>query len=154
MVTLPRDVNDGRAIVTHELDVPPPNAAGVAGALARAVAASDWSALTGLVHDEVDFRGLTTVRAWLAVGPDQMCSVLREWAGEEGRPARLDHVAVACVTDRFRVTYRLVVGDTDTQPGASYEHTAYFELDAHDRVTFVRMLSSGAQRAGGRAATR
>jgi hypothetical protein len=144
MVTLPRDVNDGRAIVAHELDALPPNAARVAHALASAVTTGNWPALSELLHDEVDFRGLTTVRAWLAVGPDQMCAVLREWSAQEGRPAHLAHVDVASISDRYRVTYRLQVSAAMATPAVSYEHTAYFDLDAHERITFVRMLSSGA----------
>ena len=90
MVTIPRDVNDGRAIVAHELDVVPHDVRSAAVALATAVAIRDWPALERLLHDEVDFRGLTARRAWLAIGPEQVSAVLREWA-REGRgpePAR------------------------------------------------------------------
>jgi hypothetical protein len=152
VVTIPRDVNDGRAIVAHDLDVLPTTVRAIAGALATAVAAGDWSSLGELLHDEVDFRGLTPARAWLAVGPEQVCAVLREWAAEERSPARLEQISVDTLTDRHRVGYRLAA--TGTESDAVCEHTVYFDLDAHARITFMRMLSSGARPSAAEATTR
>jgi hypothetical protein len=111
----------------------------IAYALATAVVGADWPALSELLHDEVDFRGLTAVRAWLAVGPDQVCAVLRDWAAEEGRPAKLGNVSAETIADRRRVSYCLT-GE------AACEHTVYFDVDEHARITFMRMLSSGGRR--------
>ena len=140
MVTIPRDVNDGRAIVAHELDVVPHDVRSAAVALATAVAIRDWPALERLLHDEVDFRGLTARRAWLAIGPEQVSAVLREWAREDAGPSRLGRVDVETVGDRHSVRYRIV-----TDGGAVCEHTAYFDVDDRLHITFVRMLASGAR---------
>jgi hypothetical protein len=50
---------------------------------ARALAIKDFGQLTGLLHPEVDFRGMTPSRFWEATTPDQvvndvlMCSGFR-----------------------------------------------------------------------------
>jgi hypothetical protein len=142
MVAVARELHNGAAGMASPPDAPgTPREIGIA--FASIVMTRGWSGLAGLLHPEVDFRGLTPSRAWLAVGPEQVCEVLREWETVEGTPSVLTHLSFDHIAHRHRVTYRLTFDGADSATQRVCEHTAYFDLDQDARIKFLRMMSSG-----------
>ena len=107
-----------------------------------AVAAKDAAALTALIADKVDFKGLTPGRFWEASTPAQVVDVvLGHWFGET------DHVTDVAwvedgepVGDTQRVGYRLMV----TNAGGPHlvEQQVYYR-EHSGQVSYARVVCSG-----------
>ena len=143
MVAVAREKQNASEVVTSALNDVPSSAREIGIAFAAVVVTRDWPGLSRLLHPEVDYRGLSPARAWLAVGPEQVCGVLRAWSAEEGHPTALDHLTVEEVSSRHRLTYRLAFDAAGRGAEQVCEHTLYFDLDDARRITFARMMSSG-----------
>ena len=108
---------------------------------ARALAAKDSAKLLGLMHPEIDFRGLTPNRSWEATGRDAVLSMLLgEWFEDSDEIEALEGLESDAFADRDRVGYRFSV----TNPDGRFlvEQQAY--LFARDgQIEWMRVLCSG-----------
>jgi hypothetical protein len=108
---------------------------------ARALADKDFDRIRGLLHPEVDFRGLTPNRVWEATAPDAVVSeILRLWFEDSDAIESLDRVETDTVGDRERVGYRFTV----TNPDGRFvvEQQAYL-ADRDGRIGWMRVVCSG-----------
>jgi hypothetical protein len=110
-------------------------------AFAEALAAKDFDAIAALLHQEIDFRGLTPRRNWEADNPQGVIQgILRQWFEDE------DHIEelVATESDAFanveRVGYRFRVRTEGTL--YEVEQQAYLE-ERDGRIGWMRVLCSG-----------
>jgi hypothetical protein len=108
---------------------------------ARALAAKDSSRLLGLMHPEIDFRGMTPSRSWEANDRDAVVSVLlRHWFEEADEIEALERLESDNFADRQRVGYRFSVSNADGR--YLVEQQAY--LSARDgQIEWMRVLCSG-----------
>jgi hypothetical protein len=82
--------------MTETVKVDPP--ASLGGSFADALAAKDFDRIRGMLHSEIDFRGLTPRRQWEASDPDAVVGeILREWFEESDEIEELVQVE----TDSF-----------------------------------------------------
>ena len=111
-------------------------------ALARAVAQKDRSGLTGLLADDVDFRGLTPSRAWEAGTPGEVADVVfGSWFEPQDDIVGLVGIEVGDpVADTQRVAYRVAVRTPDGD--FTVEQQAYYRT-RQGRIVHLRMLCSG-----------
>ncbi|PUA80829.1 nuclear transport factor 2 family protein [Nocardioides currus] len=110
--------------------------------LARAVAAKDATALSALLADDVDFKGLTPGRVWEASDPDGVVDVFfGHWFEPSDTIEDLVDVTVGDdVADTSRVSYRL---DLRNDAGAQVaEQQAYFRT-TDGRISHLRVMCSG-----------
>ena len=108
---------------------------------ARALATKDFGQVTGLLHPEVDFRGMTPSRFWEATTPDQVVNdVLRSWFEDQDRIEALVDLDTGSVGDRERVGYRFAV----STPDGSYlvEQQAFYSA-TDGRISWMRVMCSG-----------
>src|SRR5215208_57760 len=81
---------------------------------ARALAAKDSARLLGLMHPEIDFRGLTPNRSWEANDRDAVVSVLLDqWFEDSDDIEALEQLDSDVFADRQRVGYRYSVSNPD-----------------------------------------
>jgi hypothetical protein len=108
---------------------------------ARALAAKDLVRLAGLLHPEIDFRGMTPNRTWEAGDPDAVLSVLvGRWFEDEDEILALDHLECDAFADRERVGYRFSVRNPDGR--FVVEQQAY--LAGRDgQIGWLRVMCSG-----------
>jgi hypothetical protein len=112
---------------------------------AGAVAAKDWSALSALVADDVEFRGMTPGRVWEAATPDGVVEVVGTWFDEDDEVEGVDLVEVDSFADRESVRYRLRVRNGD---GLNLvDQTAYLSGDS--QVRWARVMCAGYRRIDG-----
>jgi hypothetical protein len=106
-----------------------------------ALAAKDSSRMLGLLHPEVDFRGLTPSRAWEAGDAQAVLGVvLGQWFEESDEIRGLERVETDAFADRQRVGYRLRVHNPDGD--FVVEQQAYLgERDG--QIGWMRVLCSG-----------
>jgi hypothetical protein len=108
---------------------------------ARALAAKDFDTVAGLLHPEIDFRGLTPRRVWEAGEPDAVISgVLRHWFEESDEIERIEHLDGDAFADRERVGYRFGVRNPDGH--FLVEQQAYLE-ERDGRIGWMRVVCSG-----------
>jgi hypothetical protein len=108
---------------------------------ARALAAKDFGRVRGLLHPEVDFRGMTPGRFWEATGPDQVVEeVLTQWFEDQDHIDALVELATGSVGDRQRVAWRFAV----TTPDGPHlvEQQAYYSVTG-DQIGWMRVMCSG-----------
>ncbi len=108
--------------------------------LAHALAAKDFDAVRGILHRDVDFRGMTPSRSWEATGPDAVIGVLQRWFAESDEIRSLDLLDTDAFADRERVGYRF----SGTNPDGPFvvEQQAYLAVD-DGRIAWMRVLCSG-----------
>jgi hypothetical protein len=83
------------------------SSASLGGSFADALATKDFDRIRGLLHPEIDFRGLTPRRNWQASDPDDVVnSVLRTWFEDTDEIEELEQVETDSFADRERVGYR------------------------------------------------
>jgi hypothetical protein len=122
-------------------DRPVPQPASLGAAFARALAAKDDPALRGLMHPEIDFRGMTPNRTWEASDPDAVLAVLLgKWFEPADEIQGLERLDSDTFADRLRVGYRFSVSNPDGR--FLVEQQAY--LSARDgRIGWMRVMCSG-----------
>jgi hypothetical protein len=109
---------------------------------AEAVATKDRDALLGLLHAEVDFRGLTPGRPWEAGSATDLIDkiLFGAWFEDSDHIEELEEVQVGTVADRQRFSYRLLVANAD---GAFVvEQQAYADVE-DERISWLRIMCSG-----------
>jgi hypothetical protein len=92
---------------------------GLGPQFARALAAKDFGRIAGLLHPEIDFRGMTPRRTWEASDPEAAISeILREWFEDSDEIEALERVETDAFADRERVGYRFRVLCSGFRPEA------------------------------------
>ncbi len=108
---------------------------------AHALAAKDASRIAGLLHPDIDFRGLTPNRHWDATGVDAVLEILfGGWFEDKDEIRSLDHVESEPFADRERVGYRFRVRNADGD--FVVEQQAYL-APVDGRIGWIRVLCSG-----------
>jgi hypothetical protein len=108
---------------------------------AIALAAKDFDRVRGMLHPEIDFRGMTPNRVWEADGPDTIVSgVLQQWFEPSDEILELLAVDTGEVGDRERVGYRFSVRNPDGL--FTVEQQAYLE-ERDGKIGWMRVLCSG-----------
>jgi len=109
---------------------------------AQALASKDRAAITALLTDDVDFKGLTPGRFWEAADPEATVGILLGcWFEPQDE---IDEVLELSegnpVEDTAHVSYRFAVTTPDGRHTA--EQQAYYRV-AGDRISYLRVLCSG-----------
>lgn len=109
---------------------------------AHALADKDVPALTGLLADDIDFRGLTPMKFWEATDRDGVIDILLANWFEPSRKidALLELNENDTVEDTDHVGYRFALTTPDGPHTA--EQQAYYRV-ADDRIAYLRVLCSG-----------
>ena len=108
---------------------------------AQAFAAKDAARIRDLLHDEIDFRGLTPKRTWEASDPDAVVEILlANWLEDSDDVEALEHVETGGLADRKRVGYRMAVTNPDGR--FVFEQQAYIG-EVEGRIGWMRVLCSG-----------
>lgn len=114
---------------------------GIGPEFARALAAKDFDRVAGLIHPEIDFRGLTPKRIWEAHDPETLISgVLRQWFEDSDEIEALERVESEVVADRERVGYRLRVRNPE---GLFLVEQQAFIEGRDGQIGWMRTLCSG-----------
>jgi hypothetical protein len=119
----------------------------VGAEFARALADKDSGRILGLLHPQVDFRGLTPSRAWEASDPEAVVEVLfGSWFEDKDEIEALESLEGDSFADRERVGYRFSV----TNPDGRFlvEQQAYLST-RDDRIDWMRVVCSGFRPAEG-----
>ena len=108
---------------------------------ATALATKDFDRLRGLLHPEIDFRGMTPSRFWEASDPDTVIAeVLRQWFEASDDIEALDALETHSFADSERVGYRFSVRNPDGL--FTVEQQAY--LSAREgMIGWMRVMCSG-----------
>ena len=107
----------------------------------RALAEKDFDTVAGLLHPEIDFRGLTPRRVWEAREPDAVISdVLRHWFEESDEIEGIEQLDGDAFADRERVGYRFGVRNPDGH--FLVEQQAYLE-ERDGQIGWMRVVCSG-----------
>ncbi len=108
---------------------------------AHALAAKDAGRLADLMHEEIDFAGLTPSRSWEASGRDAVLEILfGSWFEDKDEISSLDHFETGTVADRERVGYRFGVTNPDGEH--LVEQQAYL-APRDGRIGWMRVVCSG-----------
>lgn len=108
---------------------------------AHALAAKDAGRLTELMHEEIDFAGLTPSRSWEARGPDAVLEILFDgWFEDKDEIRSVEQVEAEAVADRERVGYRFGVSNPDGEHVV--EQQAYL-AERDGRIGWMRVVCSG-----------
>jgi hypothetical protein len=115
--------------------------ASLGAAFAEALAAKDFDRIRGLLHPELDFRGLTPRRNWQASDPDAAVgSVLRSWFEDSDEIEELEQLETDSFADRERVGYRLRVRNPE---GLFRVEQQVFIGEREGRIGWMRTVCSG-----------
>jgi hypothetical protein len=110
-------------------------------AFAQALGHKDFTTVQGLLHADIDFRGLTPRRAWEAAGPVAVVNdVLRAWFEDADTLTAIDSVQTDSFADRQRVAYRFH-GENPDGPFVVEQQAYYTEKDG--QIDWMRVLCSG-----------
>jgi hypothetical protein len=108
---------------------------------AEALGSKDFERIRGLLHPEIDFRGLTPRRNWEATDPETVVSqILRQWFEDSDEFERVVSVETDSFADRDRVSYRFE-GRNPDGPFVVEQQAYYAERDG--RIGWMRVLCSG-----------
>lgn len=129
-------VRDGRNTLVMS-----PIPASVTVRFVDAIVARDFAGACGLMHPDIDFRGMTPKRVWEAIDPAGVEDVLRNWLDHPERNVeRIDATEPSLVEDTVRVGWRVRGHDAD---GAfSFEQQAYVR-EEDGQVVWLRVMCSG-----------
>ena len=111
------------------------------GQFAQALAAKNFERVSGLLHPEIDFRGMTPNRVWEAGDPDTVIAdILRQWFEDVDDIQALESLETDVVADRERVGYRFSVRN----PKGDFlvEQQAYL-TERDGQIGWMRFLCSG-----------
>ena len=108
---------------------------------ADAIAAHDVAAMSELLADEVEFRGMTPSTFWEASSPAEVVEVvLGDWFTETDHIVAASRAEADPVSDTRHVGYRF---DIDNEDGARVvEQQAYYR-DEDGRIVWMRIVCSG-----------
>lgn len=112
----------------------------LAEAFARAVADKDHDALRGLLHPQVDFRGMTPGRIWEADGPEDVVAAVAQWFEDSDVIEDVESVETEAFADRQRAGYRLRVRNPD---GLHLVEQQAYLSERDGRIGWLRVLCSG-----------
>lgn len=108
---------------------------------AEALGRKDFSAVAGLLHPEIDFRGLTPRRNWEAARADEVVNgILRQWFEDTDELEEIVSIQSDRVADRERVSYRFR-GQNADGPFVVEQQAYYTETEG--RINYMRVLCSG-----------
>ncbi|HXF32522.1 MAG TPA: nuclear transport factor 2 family protein [Solirubrobacterales bacterium] len=115
--------------------------ASLGSSFAEALARKDFDRIGDLLHPEIDFRGLTPRRNWVAGDPDAVIgSVLRQWFEDSDEIEELVRVETDVVADRERVAYRFRVRNPE---GLFLVEQQVYLSERDGRIGWMRTLCSG-----------
>jgi hypothetical protein len=115
--------------------------ASLGAAFADALAVKDFDRIRGLLHPEIDFRGLTPRRDWEASDPEALIgSVLRQWFEDSDVIEELVQVETDSVADRERVAYRFRVRNPE---GVFLVEQQVYIAERDGQIGWMRSLCSG-----------
>lgn len=115
--------------------------ASLGGAYAEALAIKDFDRIRGLLHPEIDFRGLTPRRNWQASDPDDVInSVLRTWFEDSDQIEELEQVETDSFADRERVGYRFRVRNPE---GLFRVEQQVYIGERDGQIDWMRVVCSG-----------
>ena len=108
---------------------------------ADALAVKDFDRIRGLLHPEIDFRGLTPRRDWEASDPDTLIgSVLRQWFEDSDVIEELVQVETDSFADRERVAYRFRVRNPE---GLFLVEQQVYIAERDGQIGWMRSVCSG-----------
>jgi hypothetical protein len=112
---------------------------------AKALAARNDETLKRVLAEKVDFRGMTPDQVWEASTADEVVDdvLLGSWFPAGLQPEGLDSLGTSMIGRRERVGCR--VHATDAQGSYEAELQAFLTVE-DDRITWLRMMSSGLER--------
>ena len=115
--------------------------ASLGGDFAAALATKDFERIRGLLHPEIDFRGLTPNRNWEADEPETLIAgVLREWFEDSDEILELVNLETGTFADLERVGYRFLVRN----PEGLFEVEQQIYIGERDgRIGWMRSVCSG-----------
>ena len=97
--------------------------------------------MAALLHEEIDFRGLTPRRNWEADNPDEVIQgILRQWFEDSDDIEELLSIETDAFADRERVGYRFRVRNPEGL--FAVEQQAYLE-ERDGKIGWMRVLCSG-----------
>jgi hypothetical protein len=109
-------------------------------AFAEAVVTKDHERLRELLHEEVDFRGMTPGRVWEADTPEDVVGVLRTWFDDGDIIEAVENIETDSFADRERVGYRMRVRNGD---GLQLVEQQAYLTPRDDRIGWIRILCAG-----------
>jgi hypothetical protein len=112
----------------------------LAAALARGIAAKDNTAVRGLLHPDIDFRGMTPGRVWEADGPEDVLVAIGSWFDDSDIIEGVEEIDTGSFADRQRVGYRLRVRNDD---GLHLVEQQAYLSERDGRIGWLRVMCSG-----------
>lgn len=107
---------------------------------AAAVAAKDQPRLRELLHDEVDFRGMTPKRVWEGNGPDDVVAAVGAWFDDGDVIEGVEAIETDSFADRERVGYRLQVR---TDGGLHLVEQQAYLSERDGQIGWLRIMCAG-----------
>lgn len=108
---------------------------------ARALASKDWSTLRSLLHDDLDFRGMTPRQVWEASADELITDVLRaHWFEDDEVIEELVECEVRPVGDCINLRYLLRM--LYKEGPHLIEQQAYYRAE-DGRIKWLRVMCSG-----------
>ena len=116
-------------------------AAALGARFVDALAARDHEALAGVLHPEIDFRGLTPNVAWQASDADTMLEiVLGRWFAPTDRIEAIELVEHDAFADREQLRFRFSGHNAD---GAFVIEQQAYLAERDGRIGWMRVVCSG-----------
>lgn len=113
----------------------------VGRAFAEALGHKDFSAVKGLLDEQIDFRGLTPRRVWEASDPGTLVEdVFKHWFEESDDLEEILAIETDAFANSRRVAYRFR-GHNPDGPFVVEQQAYYTEKDG--RISWMRVLCSG-----------
>lgn len=112
---------------------------------ARAIAARDGEVLRSLLRADVDFRGMTPKRFWVAMSSAKVIDeiLLGSWFAADDVINEIELLECDAVADRHRVSYRFLL--TNASGRYAVEQHAFFDMQ-RGQITWLRIMCSGYRR--------
>jgi hypothetical protein len=107
---------------------------------ARAVAAKDHERLRQLLHEQIDFRGMTPGRVWEADEPAAVLTALGMWFEDSDHIESIEAMQVDSFADRERVGYRFRVRNVD---GVYLVEQQAYLSERGGQIGWLRIMCSG-----------
>ena len=112
----------------------------LAAAFARGIATKDDAAVRGLLHPEIDFRGMTPGRVWEADGPEDVLFAIGMWFEDSDVIEGVEEIDTGAFADRQRVGYRLRVRNED---GLHVVEQQAYLSERDGQIGWLRVMCSG-----------
>ena len=111
------------------------------GVLADAVVARDFARIRELLHTEIDFRGMTPTRLWVADGPAGVEETFCTWLEHPEREVdRIEPTDRITIQDTARVGW--LVHGRNAQGPFTFEQQAYVR-EQDGRIVWLRVMCTG-----------